>query len=377
MKDVLNRLSDARPASLDPDPAGRGADPAAIMAHARPTGGRAARFTTRRLLLAGLVPTGAAVAAVAVFATVGGGAAVPTETEPATGPTVVAGGPAPRTARDLLLVAAERTASNAETSGRYWVMNKVHGEVRQVGPAGRRYDIMLRLDTEEWLATQPRDRSLAIFQRLGAAPITAADKAAWRADGKPDRWTEPAVEGFPAIVHEAAAGPRGVRPMEGHTSENNFVLGGVSITAAELADLPTEPAALRSWLVKRLKDTGSTEPGDYSLFWNGLHLLHDLPVSPQVRAAAYRMFADIKGVTFLGGVTDQRGRSGLAVAYAHRGDGGSVSQTRLIVDPLTGRALAQESWNLGGSGSAGGSARLVGYDVLVRAEFTDEAPPTR
>ncbi|MEU4215213.1 hypothetical protein [Actinoplanes sp. NPDC026623] len=158
---------------------------------------------------------------------------------------------------------------------------------------------------------------------------------------------------------------------------DNFLLGGVPITAAELAALPGDPAGLRRWLVKRLKDTGSQEPRDYSLFWNGLHLVRDLPVPPRVRAAAYRMFADIDGVTFLGGVTDQRGRPGLAVAYARKGDTGAVSQTRLIVDPRTGRALAQESWNLGGPGSAGDPARLVSYDLLVSAEFTDDAPPTR
>lgn len=375
MKDVLDWLSDARPASLDPDPAAHRDDPAAIMAHPRPADEgavRSARTVTRRRLLAVLVPAAAATAAAVVFAAVGTGGTNPARDEPSTGP-AAADGPAPRTARDLLLVAAERTASSPAGSGRYWVMTEEHGERRQVGPAGRRYDIMLRFGTEQWLAAHPGDRSLAIVQSLGAAPAGAADEAAWRADGSPDRWTEPAPKGLPAIVHRSAPGPRGVRPMRG----DNFLLGGVPITTAELAALPAEPAALRAWLVKRLKDTGSAEPRDYSLFWNGLHLVRDLPVSPRVRAAAYRMFAGIEGVTFLGRVTDQRGRPGMAVAYARRGDGGSVSQTRLIVDPRTGQALAQESWNLGRPGSSGASAQLVGYDLLVRTEFTGDAPPAR
>jgi hypothetical protein len=78
----------------------------------------------------------------------------------------------------------------------------------------------------------------------------------------------------------------------------------------------------------------------------------DLPVTSQVRAAAYKMIAGLKGITTLGTVTDQHGRKGVAVAYTRRGDAGALGQTRLIIDPRTGHALAKESWWLGARDSS-------------------------
>lgn len=377
--DVLKALADARPGRLDPGP--RRIDPSVIMAHARPADGGRVRRPTRRLVLAGAVPTIAAVAAGAVIVAFGaddrggpdtpgpraGGGVVPATAEPS-----------PRSARELFLVAAERSVSSAATGGRYWVVRAEHGELRQEGPANRPYHIMRRGGDERWQATRAGDKSFVVGQELGAAPVTAADRAGWQADGSPTEWIEPPPRDLPdakRVVIRAAAEPRYARAIEDPTRVWTYPVGGSDLTVAQLAGLPTEPAALKAWLLKRFKAEGSLEPTDYSLFWSGRHLVFDLPVPAGTRAAAYRMLADLKGVRFLGPATDQRGRRGMAVAYARKGDGGGWSQTRLIIDPRTGQALAEESWNLGRGRSAAATGELTSYTLVLSAGFSDEAPP--
>jgi hypothetical protein len=376
-RDVLKMLADARPSRLDPDPSTR-PDPAAFTSYAQDANaGRSATRPTRRLMLAGLVPTVAVAVVGAVLLTLDAGSGTPAPG--IAGPAPASAGQAPRSASELFLVAAERTGSNTATTGNYWAVNTEHGQLRAVGAPGRSYNIMVRNSTEMWLATRPNLQSFAVFQSLGAKPVSAGDEAAWKADGSPTEWTELPPKDVPdagPIVHKSAAGPRYLRGMQAHTTEDNFVLGGTPVTVAELAALPTDPAALKAALLKRFKDNGSLEPDDYSLFWTGRHLIVDLPVSPRVRAAAYRMLADVKGVTFLGPATDQRGRAGLAVAYTRKGDGGTWSQTRLIIDPQTGQALAQESWNLGRGASAAASGELLSYEVLMSAGYSNGPLPT-
>jgi hypothetical protein len=354
-------LADARPRRLDPD---RRPDPATVMGHPRSaSASRPVRRPARRLVLAGLVPAAAAVAAGAVF--LSSNTASPSVAKSG-GPATEAS-PAPRSARELLLVAASHSAASATSDGRYWVLREELGSRIEVGPAGRRYDILLRLRMEMWLATRPGEVSLAVEQQLGAVPADAEDNAAWRADGSPTQWPIPRAKGNPRDpgVYEAAAGPRSIRRMEGHTAKNNFLLGGHPVTPDELAALPTDPAALKAWLVKRFRDIGVQEKQDYALFWNGKALVMDLPVAPEVRAAAYRMMADISGVKLLGTVTDQRGHPGMAVTYTREGDGGA-GETQLVIDPHTGQALAEEHRNAAGE--------LTSYTLVDSAGFSDDAP---
>ncbi|MFJ8581529.1 CU044_5270 family protein [Micromonospora sp. NPDC093277] len=384
-RDVMKALADARPARLEPD-LDSCHDPYAIMAHPQPTGAGAVRRPTRRLVMAGLVPTVALAAAGAVFLTLGGGS---------TGPAGVAGAgsraadpataSAPHTARDVLLVAAERSAADPTTGGRYWVTDQEHGNVREVGPANRRYQIVERQGLRAWDALSPSARGVGFFRDLGAVPFTAADRAAWQADGAPTQWVEPAPKGIPdakPIIIRGTPGPEtaewgAARPMppdakNGHAP--HFLAGG-PISQAELAAVPTEPAALKAWLRNRLKASEVQKATNDSLCWSAQDLVFDLPVSPQVRAAAYRMLADLPGVTSLGEVTDQRGRAGVAVGFARKGDGGHWSQARLIIDPRTGQALATESWDLGSGRTPNATGTLQSYALLVSAHFTNDDPP--
>ncbi|GAA1367807.1 CU044_5270 family protein [Catellatospora chokoriensis] len=345
----------------------------------------------RRLLLAGALPAVAVAAAGAVFLssttsdpvphtnglapTTGSASpqasAVPSPTRAAT----------PLTARQMLLAAAEQSAAHPAGSGRYWVVRKVNGNPVEVGPPGRRYTINDRRIMEEWNATGPVDPSFLLIQRdAGAGPATDADRAAWEADGSPTQWTvPPSSPGTDPVVIGAAAGPWMRRPNTGSRPDVpgaiQYYLGGRAYTVAQLAALSTDPRKLARQLGGMIQAGGIEVPGNHSLFQAAKDLVAYLPAPPEVRAAAYRVLAEIKGTQSLGEVTDQQGRVGQAVAFVRRDDGGRWYQTRLIIDPATGQALAEEVWDLGSGAKPGKTPKLRFYDLIARAEFTDEDVP--
>lgn len=369
-KKLMQTLAEARPRRLNPHPTRR-PDPAAIMAHPQPTGAlRPVPRPTRRLVLAGLVPTVAVVAAGAVFlGTQGGGAPVGAE---------ATSSPAgdPQSARDLFLVAAERTEKAAATSGKYLVVTDIHSDLQTVGPASRPYEIRRQNSMERWYPTDSDEPATVMSQSLGAKPASPADEAAWRADGSPTEWTLPMPKDLPAgskpIVITAGTGPK-MWFKEPTRAEPGLAGGGV--TEADLAALPTEPAALRQWVRSRWTEGSDQELSDFELFRVGMGLVLSHGVSREVRAAAYRMLADIDGATAVGRVEDPMGRSGVAVGFARKGDGGHWSQPRLIVDPQTGQALADESWDLGTGKKPAATGKLLGYRVVTSVRYTDEDPP--
>ncbi|MFC4852980.1 CU044_5270 family protein [Actinophytocola glycyrrhizae] len=355
---VDKMLADARPRRLDPD---HRPDPAPLMAHPRPSPVRRPRV--RRAVL---VP--AVAAAVAAGAVVLG-----TQTESDNGPPAAhtTSPQAPRSASGLLLVAAERSAAAQVDEGRYWVTRSEFGTRYEVGPEGGRYAILSRDTAERWLSTGPDGPSLAVYEHLGAAPAGPADETAWRADGSPTRWPEVDAEGTPTgRFHESAPGPReivgyGVASFEPTTGAP--MLGGNPVSKAALDALPSEPAALRAALLHHRQNPAAPLPEDWVLFWTTRDLVLNLPVSPAVRAAAYRVMAGLEEVTLLGPATDQRGRAGEAVAFVEHDRGGST-EYRLIIDPATGQAFATEQRDTAGE--------LTYYELVDDAGFRDETPPT-
>ena len=297
-RDTLDLLAEARPARLTPGHSP--ADPVALMTYPRP-GDRPARTRGlgRRSILAGA--GFAAVAAVAAAVVLRPEASVPHDATASPGKTAVPGHTVtkePTTASGLLLVAAEHTATSPAESGRYWVVRAVHGQ--------KQGSVTNSFTDEQWLATRTGDPSVAFVQDPAGG------------------WSR--------------------RPLEGHTPANNFLLAGQTRSIAQLDALPTRPDQLKAKLLDWYGDTGRLEGDEKSfLFYSGLAIVLDLPVPTAVRAAAYRMLAALPGVASLGPVTDSLGRTGIAVAVTRRGDAGTEMQTRLIVDPATGRALAQQT----------------------------------
>ncbi|MET8388377.1 hypothetical protein ABZV14_35830 [Streptosporangium canum] len=85
---------------------------------------------------------------------------------------------------------------------------------------------------------------------------------------------------------------------------------------------------------------GQGRHADLRLYDMGVHIIMRFPVSPKVRAAAYRMIASLPGVTAVGEVTDPLGRRGRAVSIPRTTDTGeSEGVDRLVVDAETGLPL--------------------------------------
>lgn len=203
--DVMKLLAEARPRRLDPEPGSR-IDPMTITTYPRSGAGRRRAVPRRRLVLAGALPMAAALTVGALVLTSGGGAAPDRPVPGATGPSAAA--PAePRSARELLLVAAERTGTEKSDAGRYFVRSQEHGERKEVDSAKGRYGVAVRSRIERWQATRPGDQSVDLFQSIGFVPITPADEAAWKAAGSPTRWTEPAPADTPTSSTTRRPGP--------------------------------------------------------------------------------------------------------------------------------------------------------------------------
>ena len=95
-----------------------------------------------------------------------------------------------------------------------------------------------------------------------------------------------------------------------------------------------------------------------------------LPTSPQLRAALFRVLADLPGVQLLGRQRDRLGRSGIAVAVTH----GKPDRVReeLLFDPATSNLLQTQTVLLKNSASSPAGGRNVPtLPVGTVLEYTD------
>jgi hypothetical protein len=129
-----------------------------------------------------------------------------------------------------------------------------------------------------------------------------------------------------------------IRPARGHgpAQSPNVPYGpflAPSFSWREVATLPSGTAQLRA----RLEELAPHQ----DLFRVIGGLLSISPVTPQVRAALYRVLATVPGVDLLGPGRDARGRAGTWVAH----DDGTT-RWKLLLDPDTGRLLQQDQVTL-------------------------------
>ncbi|GGM11114.1 PASTA domain-containing protein [Promicromonospora citrea] len=109
----------------------------------------------------------------------------------------------------------------------------------------------------------------------------------------------------------------------------------ISLTWAEVAALPTEPAALHDALVGTYESTGVAQ--DAALLAAG-RLLTDTPAPPDVRAAAWELLTSSPRVEVTAGVEDSEGREGTAATYVL-----FDRTTTLVYDEAGNRPLQLES----------------------------------
>ncbi|MER5646007.1 CU044_5270 family protein [Streptosporangium sp. NPDC002524] len=300
--------------------------------------------------------------------------------------------PAPQTevsSRSVLLAAAHGAARQPDTTGAYWHTASVTRNLLEAADGD--YTLVERTRNEAWtpLATGADrwDRTWS----LGARPASAEDEAAWKRAGSPARIE---VE-FPGKRGSRLGGyVLSTEPGEAKDSHAPLVDGdkvfwlGRNVTMRDLRGLPADPDALKAWLLRSYRGM-STEAdipmaSDAWLFSVAVGLVTDMPITPKVRGAAFRMLADLKTIKVARGVTDAEGRTGSAVSIEERArakvtdksaDDGAL-RNRLIFDEATGRALATESVVVRPGGlQAGFEPGTVWHsETVLETGWTDERP---
>ncbi|MGY0061289.1 hypothetical protein ACWY4P_32910 [Streptomyces sp. LZ34] len=111
-----------------------------------------------------------------------------------------------------------------------------------------------------------------------------------------------------------------------------YTVGDRTLGWNQLDKLPTDPKALAALLPSPNSADGKAK----STFDNATALLGESPARPDLRAALYRVLADLPGVKVTGPAKDATGRTGTALEW------NTTSATvRVIVNPKTGDLLEE------------------------------------
>jgi len=352
----------SRPPSASATSHARNRLTAAIAEQESPAAPRQRRWSMRRALGGAVAVAGAAAVAVVVATTM----TPATQAGHPAGPAAVADGPGPASAHTILLAAAG-TAGSAEI-GKYWRVQSVGdtGPFR-VGTAPHQYDLVDRAVTEDWIAPDPRNTSYEGRRDLGHRPRTETDVQAWQQAGSPRQWEMPGNRRL-----TMAPGKATLKTIE----NSDFLLDLGGFTSAQVEQLPTDPAQLRTMLADRIaagKDgvPAGTPGSDQRMFGTLIQLLVYVPAPPKVRAAAFGALADLPGMHTTGMVKDSEGRAGIGIGSSVTTTG-MQTDAQLILDPSTHQILSFDT-----------SARTTGPDgrpvkegtlVILKAEWTDETP---
>ncbi|MGN9907467.1 CU044_5270 family protein [Phytohabitans sp. LJ34] len=400
--DELDLLAGARP--VDP-PSTRTVDEARRRLTRQIYAKRASRWRTRIL-----VPVAAGVLAVSTGIVVGAhvlGSAPPPSRGATDGPGVTDAGPIEadnRSARELLLTAAEQTLNEPDPgSGKFWTSTIEHGSLIRVGRPGNRYAIMGAYTETWWIPVVDPYRVLD-RRWAGGEPASDADKAAWKKAGSPSSWPKEPRAGCPVDPKNAyTAAPATASTVTKDTGKGpqiqyrypstrpyvpKFWVLGEDLTVDQVRALPSDPAALKAWLIGVIKKQDLPHRTDVELgeaIFNGvMNLLFQNPITPQVRSAAYQVLAGLAGVTSLGAVKDAKGRDGVAVAITtndtvdeQMADSGGPYQVSLVFNPDSGQTLAEVIRAMKPAAEMAWVPKgaVIGYRVLESTRWTDEEPP--
>lgn len=142
-----------------------------------------------------------------------------------------------------------------------------------------------------------------------------------------------------------------------------LMLKGAEVSFEDLETLPTDPEALKTWIVERRGNprnmTLSEQRGE-PLF-PLISLITELPTPPEVRSAAFRALATTPGVRNTGAV---EGGQELVIP-----DPDNEWETRLVVDPETAQ-VKRTNFLLGGDGNL----MWTKGSISLTTEWTDRPP---
>ncbi|MEU0572583.1 CU044_5270 family protein [Nonomuraea sp. NPDC005983] len=386
----IDELRAARPAHLGDVPVDeltRAAELSQAMAGPRPA--RRRRGIVRPAWGLSLAGAAAAVTAVAVVVSGTGGTTprAPAGT-PSVASSVAQGSPGPQvrlSARDILLAAAEQADRQPDEPAAYWHTASVRRTLFQVEGGG--YTVVDQERSEGWTPYAPGGKQWGRSQPLGVRPAGPDDEAAWRQAGSPEE-VGVLVPGK-KVPAKLSTTPGAVRTSHAGLVEGDKVFWlGRNVTMKDLRGLPSDPAALKAWLLRSYKGHGtesSSDPqtADAWLFDVTAGLITDMPVTPRVRGAAFRMLAGLDAVEVAEDVTDAEGRTGAAVTIDERTkakatdkDFSGVLRKRLIFDRATGGALAYENVVVqpGGLFTDFAPGTVWNSNVVLEAGWTDDKP---
>ncbi|MCQ8189613.1 CU044_5270 family protein [Streptomyces rugosispiralis] len=353
--DVMKTLADARPPEFDPERLA-GSERArhdlnTILAGApeERTASRSARPFTWRWALPVAATAAAAGVLVATLPEGGSGTRDTRGSRATAGPTA---GPAtdgprhtPESGRLALLNVAARVDRTAD-EGTYWQTTTRSSRI-DVATAAESTFAVASSETSRWsFGVRPGTRSLWISGiDATTEPRTERDTARWRAAGSPKDLT---------LAESGSGGKLGLRLEPGarkrptveriNGGDKIAALGARNVSYAELRKLPGDSPKLKEVLADLYEeDRGSEISGRTEWMWRQAAGLIGLPVRPEVRAAAYRVIADLPGIRSLGEMTDPLGRkgAGFALPATARPDYGTA-RSELIVDPATGALLSDQ-----------------------------------
>jgi hypothetical protein len=287
-------------------------------------------------------------------------------------------------ARDVLLAAAAKADRQVEGSGDYWHSVTVSRELLNVKGGG--YRVLDQSRSEGWTPSAVGGEQWFRSRSLGAKPATEEDRKAWEQAGSPAEVdvVVPGKGGAPGKDGTISLSTSEGRSTTGHSplvdGDKVFWLGR-NVTMKDLRGLPSDPGKLKKRLMASYEGHGTESSsekmsGDAWLFKVSVGLIMDMPVTPEVRGAAFRMLAELGNVEVAENVTDSEGRPGTAVSVEESTQWGGVSATRLIFDEATGQALANEGVVVKPGGmQAGFEPGTVWHSsVLLESGWTDAKP---
>ncbi|MFI5964502.1 CU044_5270 family protein [Streptomyces asoensis] len=388
--DVMETLAKARPEELDPARLA-GSDRARDDLLTIMSGPRETRETGGTRTASGppvfgrrwVLPVAAtAVAAAVVVGTLAEGTSGSEGTRTSAGPSAT-GAPAgtPADGRLALLTVAARLDRTAN-AGAYWQVTTRSASVGVIAEPVPGISVVTAETQRYSYGVKSGARSVWVSGiDASTQPRTARDRQRWEAAGSPKELT---------LATGPSGGRLGVRietarentPTTATISSGDRIaaLGARNVTYADLRELPGDPEKLKRVLADLHAQDRDGETSDRTEWtWQQAANLIRLPVGDDVRAAAYRVIADLPGIVSLGEVTDPTGRKGAGFALPATGtpDYGSV-RPELIVDPGTGALLAERRTVVKPSAAAAAAGITAGtpvdYTVTVEAKWTDARP---
>ncbi|GAB2666747.1 CU044_5270 family protein [Kribbella swartbergensis] len=274
---------------------------------------------------------------------------------------------APRftSASQVLIATAVQQETDEKVSGKFFRVRSLHiGAATRVG--NPKYTLERRTIGESWMPMKPGVQSWFGWVDLGYRPAAPADVAKWRAQGSPRSW-QLVYEEDPITM--APSEPVVTKMAFDEAPSGYYLTGGKSLTAQQIAALPTDPVKLRAVLARTADPDATAFERDYVVFAAAGRLLFEMPSPPKLRGAALRVLAALPGTHVRTGVEDPIGRLGTEITIGTKPDLPSGGKTfmirggaRYIIDPATGRLL---------SSTYGGKLAAT---VVLESGWTDENP---